>query len=145
MKLDNEQQEAANYINASSLIIAGAGSGKTTTLIEKINILVNSGINPREIAVISFTNKAVDNFKRKCTQNINITTFHKFALSFLDKNIEIVDEEELNQIETLNVETVTNNEILGTTIKIRHENDLISTYQSLSETTVIFLLLQALH
>ena len=31
---------------------------------------------------------------------------------------------------------VTNNEILGTTIKIRHENDLISTYQSLSETTV---------
>jgi DNA helicase-4 len=95
MKLDKEQEQAANCINENSIIIAGAGTGKTTTLIGKIEKMIKSGIKESEILVISFTNETVNNFKLKCKYKIDVYTFHKIAMiiSCLDK--EIVDGEQL--------------------------------------------------
>ena len=77
-----------------SLIIAGAGSGKTLTLIGKIKYLLENNIlNPDEICCISFTNETTENLKKSILKNCNIEvpvfTFHKLALYILKKeNIE---------------------------------------------------------
>ena len=98
MKLDTDQIKAATYVNNHSLIIAGAGSGKTTTLLGKFDFLIKKNINPNSILVISFTNETVNNFKNKCNYNIDVYTFHKLAYSFIDKNYEIADNNLLEDI-----------------------------------------------
>ena len=98
MKLDTDQIKAATYVNNHSLIIAGAGSGKTTTLLGKVDFLIKKKINPNSILVISFTNETVNNFKNKCNYNIDVYTFHKLAYSFIDKNYEIADNNLLEDI-----------------------------------------------
>ena len=95
MKPDKEQEKAANYLDNHSLIIAGAGSGKTTTLLFKINNLIKHGIKENEILVISFTNETVNNFIKKCPYKIDVYTFHKIAKIILNSNKDIVDESEL--------------------------------------------------
>lgn len=92
MKLDNQQREAANYLFGHSLIIAGAGSGKTTTLIRKIDNIILKGTNENEILVISYTNETVKNFIKKCKYNIDVMTFHKAALTFINEYYDIADE-----------------------------------------------------
>ena len=97
MKPDLEQEKAAKYVHSDSLIIAGAGSGKTTTLLLKVKYLINSGIKENEILVISFTNETVNNFKKKCEFDITVLTFHKLASTIIKSNKEIVEDDFLNQ------------------------------------------------
>jgi len=89
MKPDKYQLEAIKS-DKNTLLIAGAGAGKTYTIVEKIKYLVEEkNIKPCEILVISFTNKSVNDLKRKIDFNIDIMTFHKLAMDILDKkNIE---------------------------------------------------------
>lgn len=95
--LDEEQRIAILTDEDYNMIIAGAGSGKTTTITAKIKYLVDiKNINPKDIVVISFTNKAVDELKQRINIDFNIncliTTFHKFGLLLLDnKNYKIMD------------------------------------------------------
>lgn len=85
MKPDKYQLDAIKS-NKNTLLIAGAGAGKTFTIIEKIKYLINEkNIKPCEILVISFTNKSVNDLKRKIDYKIDIMTFHKLAISILDK------------------------------------------------------------
>lgn len=85
MKPDKYQFDAIKS-NKNTLLIAGAGAGKTFTIIEKIKYLINEkNIKPCEILVISFTNKSVNDLKRKIDYKIDIMTFHKLAISILDK------------------------------------------------------------
>ena len=93
MKLDLEQETAANCLKKHSIIIAGAGSGKTTTLLAKVEKLIKSGIEPNKILVISFTNETVNNFRKKCLYNIDVFTFHKIAMIFSKNDKEIIDDE----------------------------------------------------
>lgn len=95
--LDKYQENATKCINNHSIIIAGAGTGKTTTLINKINYLIENNIKPEEILVLSFTNESVNDFKSKCKHNIEVLTFHKIALKYID-NYEITDDELLDNI-----------------------------------------------
>ena len=67
MKLDEDQKAAVEYLD-NALVIAGAGSGKTTTIIAKINYLIeNNYYEESEILVISFTNETV-NLVRKTAE-----------------------------------------------------------------------------
>lgn len=93
MKPDLEQEKAAKYTNGHSLIIAGAGSGKTTTLLLKVDYLINSGIKENEILVISFTNETVNNFINKCKYKIDVMTFHKLANTVIKSKKDIVGRE----------------------------------------------------
>ena len=80
MKPDKYQLEAIKS-DKNTLLIAGAGAGKTHTIVEKIKYLVKEkNIKPCEILVISFTNKSVNDLKRKIEYNIDIMTFHKLAM-----------------------------------------------------------------
>ena len=93
MRPDKEQEIASSYMENHSLIIAGAGSGKTTTLLFKIKNLIECGIKEDEILVISFTNETVNNFIKKCPYKVNVYTFHKISKIILNTNKEIIDED----------------------------------------------------
>ncbi|MBE6141096.1 MAG: hypothetical protein E7172_06180 [Firmicutes bacterium] len=73
--------------NSNTIIVAGAGSGKTLTIIGKINYLIEyKDIKPEEILVISFTNASVNDLKSKIKYDIPIYTFHKLAMNILKTN-----------------------------------------------------------
>lgn len=73
--------------DCNSFVIAGAGSGKTLTILGKISYLIEKkNINPENILVISFTNASVNDIKRRINYNINVFTFHKLAINILNKN-----------------------------------------------------------
>lgn len=81
--LDKEQKEAVVSNEINNLIIAGAGSGKTLTIVGKINYLINRGVKPSEILCISFTNDSCISLKNKISYDIEVLTFHKLALKIL--------------------------------------------------------------
>lgn len=86
--LDKYQINSILNANKYSLIAAGAGSGKTLTLIGKIKYLIEiKQIKPEEILCISFTNEATKSLQKKLNNNkINCFTFHKLAIYILDLN-----------------------------------------------------------
>ena len=86
--LDLQQRIVALNDDKSLLVVAGAGSGKTLTIIAKIKYLIEmKGINPNEILCISFTNEATKSLKNKlCKYDIDIYTFHKLGLHILNKS-----------------------------------------------------------
>jgi len=92
--LDDYQSRVVLSNELATLVIAGAGSGKSLTIIGKIVYLVNTcNINPNDILCISFTNDATINLKNNLKKNydfdIDIYTFHKLSLSILKShNIE---------------------------------------------------------
>ena len=96
----NEKQQLAVTTNGNVLLIAGAGSGKTFTIINKINYLIENNIyNIDEILAISFTNESVNDIKRKIKYNIDVKTFHKLALNILkDENIKVASDNLLDFI-----------------------------------------------
>lgn len=86
--LDEEQRRVVLSDEDYTLVIAGAGAGKTTTIAAKVKYLVEQkGINPDEILVISFTNKAVEELRDKINKALRIkcpiTTFHKTGYAIL--------------------------------------------------------------
>ena len=73
IRLDDEQIKVVISDEDNTLVIAGAGAGKTTTVAAKVKYLVDKKrIDPKEILVISFTNKAVDELKERINQKLKI-------------------------------------------------------------------------
>jgi len=99
MNLDADQKAAVEYLD-NALVIAGAGSGKTTTIIAKISYLIENGYYKEdELLVISFTNETVNNLKNRVKYNIDIKTFHKLAIDIIDdNNLRICREDYLDYI-----------------------------------------------
>lgn len=91
IKLDDEQREAIIKDEDYNLVIAGAGSGKTTTMMAKIKYLIDiQKVKEEEILAISFAKKNTeelqDKLKEKFGINIEVTTFHKLGLNIILKN-----------------------------------------------------------
>ena len=82
--LDVYQNEVLECKN-NALVVAAAGSGKTTTIIHKVKSLIAGGIAPQEILMISFTNASVNDIKKKINDDVDVFTFHKLAISILQK------------------------------------------------------------
>lgn len=101
--LDKLQRKAVFCEKKHVLVIAGAGSGKTTTIIGKVKYLINAkNFSPQDILCISFTNESVNSLKQAFTDNEVSTpivfTFHKLALSLLDNKYRIIDTDYLRFI-----------------------------------------------
>lgn len=95
--LDEDQRKVILTDEDYCLVIAGAGAGKTTTVAAKVKYLVEKrGIEPRDILVISFTNKAVGELREKINRDLHIdcpiATFHSTGNAILRIN----DPEPLN-------------------------------------------------
>ena len=96
IKLDMNQRMAILSQNKNTLIIAGAGSGKTTTVAAKIKFMVEIlKIDPNEILLLSYTNEAVNEMQKIICNSfgieVKILTFHKFAILLTQNKKEIVD------------------------------------------------------
>jgi len=96
-KLNPQQKAAAQYINGPLLVLAGAGSGKTSVITRKIAWLIRDyGIPPRNIVAVTFTNKAAREMKTRVadlmdgqhSKELQISTFHSFGLKILREHLE---------------------------------------------------------
>ncbi|MGV6806829.1 MAG: UvrD-helicase domain-containing protein, partial [bacterium] len=94
--LNPRQKDAVRYIDGPLLVLAGAGSGKTSVITRKIAYLIGEcGIQARNIAAVTFTNKAaremksrVDSLvKGKSASGITISTFHNLGLNFIRREL----------------------------------------------------------
>lgn len=91
MGLNPQQQEAVNHINGPLLIVAGAGSGKTTVLLKRIANLVLKGVKPWNILAVTFANKAANEMRERISsevppelaQKVHLSTFHSFCVEVL--------------------------------------------------------------
>lgn len=103
-KLDIQQRTAIINNEDNNLVIAGAGSGKTTTIVGKVNYLLDRyKINPREVLLISFTNKSAASLRERIgTEGIEAKTFHKFGKDVIveseKKQPSIFDEDQFSPL-----------------------------------------------
>lgn len=96
-QLNAEQLSAVNAPLGHNLIIASAGTGKTSTIVGRIAKLLKDGVNPREILLLTFTNKAANemisrlerHFDSAVTKQINAGTFHAVAYRYLKEHSQI--------------------------------------------------------
>lgn len=102
--LDDDQRKVVLSDEDYTLVIAGAGAGKTTTVAAKVKYLVEKrGVSPEQILVVSFTNKAVGELKDKLNKDLGINcpiaTFHSTGNAILRKQnpekLNIVDDSKL--------------------------------------------------
>ena len=91
-QLNPRQREAVRYIDGPLLVLAGAGSGKTSVITQKISYLVNTcGIKATRIAAVTFTNKAAREMKERVgklltghsAEGLTVSTFHQLGLKII--------------------------------------------------------------
>lgn len=94
--LNDRQKEAVLYGDGPLLILAGAGSGKTSVLTKRVAYLIKErNVSPKNIVAITFTNKAAKEMKERIIKevgkegyDIQISTFHSFGLRIIKENYE---------------------------------------------------------
>ncbi|WP_312937907.1 DNA helicase Rep [Stutzerimonas nitrititolerans] len=93
-RLNPRQQEAVNYVGGPMLVLAGAGSGKTSVITRKIAYLIQQcGIRAQYIVAVTFTNKAAREMKERVGsllrggegRGLTVSTFHNLGLNIIRK------------------------------------------------------------
>ncbi len=99
MKLNPAQFDAVHYVSGPCLVLAGAGSGKTRVITNKIAHLIKQcGYQARQIAAVTFTNKAAREMKERVSQTLEkqesrglmVSTFHTLGLSIIKREYKSV-------------------------------------------------------
>ncbi|MBE2894982.1 DNA helicase Rep [Spirabiliibacterium falconis] len=99
MKLNPQQEQAVHRVSGPCLVLAGAGSGKTRVIINKIAHLIHHcGYPPRHIAAVTFTNKAAREMKervahaigKKESRGLTVCTFHTLGFDFLKREYRLL-------------------------------------------------------
>src|SRR5690625_204750 len=103
-KYSEEQLSAIKTKHSHTAVIAGAGSGKTTVLIERINEILKENITPNDILAITFTRKAASEMVERIeNKNVNIKTFDAFCyelvLNEFKENIRIIERSPFSESE----------------------------------------------
>lgn len=95
-RLNKEQQEAVKHMEGPLLILAGAGSGKTTMMTHRIAYMLEKGVSPYNILAVTFTNKAVGEMKDRIesltggTRGMWVMTFHAMCVRILRNHGEVL-------------------------------------------------------
>lgn len=95
-RLNAKQKEAVEATEGRILVLAGAGSGKTSVLINRIAHLIDKGVPPKAILGLTFTNKAAEEMRArvsaligaKLAKDVTLATFHSFCMGILREEIE---------------------------------------------------------
>ena len=89
--MNPEQRIAAQHLEGPLLVLAGPGTGKTTTLVGRYEFLLSQNINPKQIICCTFSKKAADELKERIASNsglnatgLPIATFHALSLRILN-------------------------------------------------------------
>ena len=120
LTLNEMQADAVNYINGPLLILAGAGAGKTKTIVERVVNIIKNGIEPYNILCVTFTNKAAKEMRDRIIGRLTeselvynydniptVKTFHSLCMSILkveathigwNKNWTIIDPDDSRNI-----------------------------------------------
>lgn len=153
--LNPQQQEAMRYTQGPLLVLAGAGSGKTSVITQKIAYLVlHCGIPAHRITAVTFTNKAAREMKERVqkvlpkeqAKGLNVSTFHTFGLNLLrielkhtplKANFSILDADDCKRVlmdlmQRDNINQADNKEFINKAIKKISDwkNDLIMPEQA---------------
>jgi ATP-dependent DNA helicase Rep len=101
--LNSAQRDAVRYLDGPCLVIAGAGSGKTRVITQKILHLIDSGVKPSTIAAITFTNKASQEMQERLSVMLKegkrpvsddnkplVSTFHSLGVQMLRSEGELL-------------------------------------------------------
>ncbi|PJG84217.1 DNA helicase Rep [Conservatibacter flavescens] len=155
MKLNSQQQHAVEYVSGPCLVLAGAGSGKTRVIINKIAYLVEKcGYLPKNIAAVTFTNKAAREMKERVAHSIGkaqskgliVSTFHTLGFDIIKReykhlgfksNITLFDEhDQLALLKELTADLLSEDKdllraLIGTISNWK--NDLIMPEQALAQ------------
>ncbi|QSX16880.1 DNA helicase Rep [Glaesserella parasuis] len=154
MKLNPQQQQAVEYVNGACLVLAGAGSGKTRVIINKIAYLIaHCGYSPKQIAAVTFTNKAAREMRERVAHSIGkessrgltISTFHTLGFEILKREHKLLgyksgmtlfdEHDQLALLKHLLPENVTEDKdllkLLVATIS-NWKNDLLSSEQTIA-------------
>lgn len=122
-KLDEQQRTAVVTDEYSNLIVAGAGSGKTLTILAKVKYLVEKKmIPPEDILILSFTQKTVEELNQRLKDihpNVRALTFHKLGYNQIKKHLSLAP-------------AVTNENTLGNVIKQYLLKDIFSDAKALN-------------
>ena len=108
-RLNEQQHAAATASFGQNLIIASAGTGKTSTIVGRIAYLLNSGVKPNEILLLTFTNKAAAEmvervalyFGKEIASKIDAGTFHAVSYRWLKKEDKKVVLKQQRELKTL--------------------------------------------
>lgn len=162
VELNSQQNEAVCFGEGPLLVLAGAGSGKTKVLTHRVDELIKRGVQPSEIVLLTFTNKAAEEMKKRITKmdikKVSLGfagTFHTFGVHILREfgekvgvpsNFSIFDSDDSERLMKMVIEesglSVKENKpgmFLGVIGKMK--NDLV-TWQELEKTTNNYFLKQ---
>jgi ATP-dependent DNA helicase Rep len=89
--LNTAQMQAVHHLHGPCLVLAGAGSGKTRVIVHKIARLLQEGLEPKQIAAITFTNKAAAEMRERAkalvgpraAKDLAVSTFHSLGVRML--------------------------------------------------------------
>ncbi|MDU5082831.1 UvrD-helicase domain-containing protein [uncultured Tissierella sp.] len=126
--LDSQQRDCICKDEINNLVIAGAGSGKTTTIVGKVKyLLTRYKYKPNELLVLSFTNASAkemrDRILKETDEDIDVMTFHK-----LGKEIIAEVEQEQRTLTKINIEDFVGEKFNHLTKKDLRYNDLLNKY-----------------
>jgi ATP-dependent DNA helicase Rep len=135
------QREAINYLDGPLLVLAGAGSGKTRVIVQKLVYLVEQcGYSAKNIAAITFTNKAANEMRErvgkllsgKDAKGMTICTFHALGMQILREDAGLLGyKKQFSIFDTADTGKIIS-ELLGVPDKqdIRFAQSLISNWKS---------------
>jgi DNA helicase II / ATP-dependent DNA helicase PcrA len=90
MDFNDEQKQAATFDGKHCLVLAGAGTGKTTTIIGRVAHLIHSGVQTQRILLLTFTRRSAREMKQRlgrfhadASKKISAGTFHHFCLTYM--------------------------------------------------------------